>query len=99
MAGRSRVYSEDITKLLLVNIRQADSFNLTPLTSLWVNESDLESDFPYHAGGEKIRMEWEEKNISRVLTLPINAVAKRNQPHFTLIEKKNALLLSPSFVI
>lgn len=61
VTGRSRVYSENITKLLPVNIRQADSFNLMPLTSLWVNESDLESDFPYHGGGEKIRMEWEEK--------------------------------------
>jgi hypothetical protein len=26
-----------------------------PLTSLWVNESDLESDLPYH---EVVRMEW-----------------------------------------
>ena len=34
VAGRSRVYSEDITKLLLVNILQADSFSFTPLTSL-----------------------------------------------------------------
>jgi hypothetical protein len=48
VTGRSRVYSEDITELPLVNTPQADSFNITPLTSLWVNESDLESDFPYH---------------------------------------------------
>ena len=75
VAGCSRVYSEDITELLLVSIPQADSFNLTPLTSLWVNESDLEPDFPYHGRnrvqhcektiqqgeGKKIRMEWEKE--------------------------------------
>jgi hypothetical protein len=34
--------------------------------------------------GEKIRMEWEEeKDVSRVLTLPINAATMRNQLQFT----------------
>jgi hypothetical protein len=32
--------------------------------------------------GEEIRMEWEEKDVPRVLTLPINAATTRNQIHF-----------------
>jgi hypothetical protein len=33
--------------------------------------------------GEKIRIEGEEKGVSKVLTLPINAATKRYQLHFT----------------
>jgi hypothetical protein len=47
VAGSSRVYSEDIAQLpQLVNT--PGTFNFTLLTSLGVNESDLESDLPYH---------------------------------------------------
>jgi len=96
VAGRSRVYGEDITKLLLVNTRQADNFNFTPLTSLWVNESDLESDFPYHGGGENIRTEWEEKGSSHIAN---QCCGQEKSTSFHMDRKKNTLLLSPSFVI
>jgi hypothetical protein len=47
VTGSSRVYSEDIAQLQKL-VNTLDTFNSTPLTSLGVNESDLESDFPYH---------------------------------------------------
>ena len=34
------------------------------LTSLWVNVSDFESDFPYHEG--RVRMEWVVNNRHQV---------------------------------
>jgi hypothetical protein len=45
-----------------------------PLTSLWVNVSDLESDLPYH---EAVRMEWAVKKVARFLTFPINAATEK----------------------
>jgi hypothetical protein len=55
VAGSPRVYSEDIAQLpQLVNTPGTSNFTL--LTSLGVNELDLESDLPYHDG--TIRMEW-----------------------------------------
>ena len=52
----------------------AKGCNLMPLTSLWVNVSDLESDLPYH---EAVRMEWAVKKLARFLTFPINAATEK----------------------
>ena len=40
----------------------AEGLDLMVLTSLWVNVSDFESDFPYH----EVRMEWVVNNCHQV---------------------------------
>jgi len=99
VAGSSRVYSENIAQLAQV-VNTPGTFSPTLLTSLGVNESDLESDLPL-PWGVKLERDGERKNIARVLTLPINAAIEISQHHLTWIEnrKKSVLLLSPSFVI
>jgi hypothetical protein len=66
------------------------------LTSLGVNESDLESDFPYMNG----ESEWNgvRKGVASILTSPIKAATKKSTS-LRITRRGNLLLLNPSFVI
>lgn len=57
-----------------------DKFDPMLLTSLWVNESDLESDLPYR---EESEWSGERKPVARVLTSPISAATELSQFHLS----------------
>ena len=52
--------------------------------------------FPTMGGRENIRMEWEEKGSSHIAN---QCCGQGKSTSFHVDRKKNALLLSPSFVI